>query len=195
MIKPNIPSRYLLAILFVGLFLGCTSEIPDNEDEIIYKKLKDNQARFIFNLEGSDFYKVESIFDGHLEIYPTTFSLGSFDQFESNVMIHFSGNDIYKNRPIKIPLSIENGHTSPVMFGRIRDKKNNLGDGYLMSEGFITFKSFSKEKIIMRIEGKAKKYPNTYPNDKSYDVSALIVCKKPTIGYIDIDEKAAFYGQ
>lgn len=195
MIKFNIPSRYLLSILFVALFLGCKSETPDKEDENIFKNLKDNQAKFMFKLDGEDFYKTESIFDGHLELYPTTFSLGSFDQFESNVMIHFGGNDIFKSRPMKIPLRIENGHTSQVMFGRIRDKKNNLGDGYLMSEGFITFKTFSKEKIVMSIEGKAKKYPKTYPSDKSYDVSALIVCKKPVIGYIDIDEKSAFYGQ
>lgn len=195
MIMFNVPLRYLLSLIFVALLSGCKSETPDNEDENIFKNLKDNQAKFIFKLDGEDFYKTESIFDGHLEIYPTTFSLGSFDQFESNVMIHFSGNDIYKNRPMKIPISIENGHTSPVMFGKIRDKQKNLGDGYLMSEGFITFKTFSKEKIVMRIEGKAKKYPKTYPNDKSYDVSAFIVCKKPKIGYIDIDEKAAFYGQ
>jgi hypothetical protein len=195
MIKFNSSFRYLLFSLFFALFLGCTSEVSEHDDEIIYKNLKDNQAKFIFKLNGDDFYTSESIFDGHLEIYPTTFSLGSFDQFGSNVMIHFGGNDIYKNKPMKIPVRLENGHTSPVMFGRIKDKKNNLGDGYLMSEGFITFKAFSKEKIVMRIEGKAKKYPKTYLNDKSFDVSALIVCKKPKIGYIDIDEKAAFYGQ
>jgi hypothetical protein len=195
MIKFNFPFRYLLLTVFVAFFLGCSSEIPDKEVEIIYKNLKDNQAKFIFKLNGDNFYAPESIFDGHLEIYPTTFSLGSFDQFGSNVMIHFGGKDIYKNKPMKIPLRLENGHTSPVMFGRIKDKKNNLGDGYLMSEGFITFKAFSKEKIVMRIEGKAKKYPKTYLNDKSFNVSALIICKKPKIGYIDIDEKAVFYGQ
>ena len=193
MTKTNPFLLCLLSILLTSLFLGCKSEIPNDEDEVILKKLKDNEAKFIFKLDGNDFYKTESIFDGNLQLYPTTFALASFDQFDSNVMIHLSGNDIFKYKPIKIPLNIENGHTSPVMFGRMKDKQNNLGEGYLMSEGFITFKALSRERIIMKIEGKAKKYPRTKDTDPSFEVSALIVCKKPKVGYADIDEKKTFY--
>lgn len=193
MIKFNSWLCYFLGIFTIALFVGCTDEVSDNQDEVIYQSLKENQSKFLLKLDGEYFYKTESIFDGNLQLYPTTFALTSFDQFDSNVMIHFNGKDIYKDRPMRIPMSIEKGNTSTLMFGRMKDKQNNLGEGYLMSEGFITFKAFSKEKIIMKIEGKAKKYPKTKDTDPSFEVSALFVCKKPEVGYIDIDEKKVFY--
>ena len=189
-------SVYLKCYLFVmviGLSSGCSSEVDNDQDEQIFNTLKDNQAKFILKLNGNDFYKSESVFDSHLELYKTTFSLGCFDQFESNVLIHFYGPNIYGGRPMKIPIILENDHTSTIMFGRMKDKQNNLGEGYLMSEGFITFKAFSREKMVMKIQGKAKKYPKTKETDPSFEVSALFVCKKPEIGYVDIDEKKVFY--
>ena len=195
-VKMNKSSIYLkcfLLIIVIGLSSGCSSDVDNDQDEQIFNTLKDNQAKFIFKLDGKDFYKSENIFDSHLELYKTTFSLGCFDQFESNVLIHFFGPNIYSGRPIKVPIILENDHTSTIMFGKIKDKAQNLGEGYLMSEGFITFKALSREKVVMKIEGKAKKYPKTKETDPTFEVSALFVCKKPEMGYIDIDEKKVFY--
>lgn len=191
--KWSIYLKYCLLGMVVGLSCGCSSDVDNDQDEQIFNSLKDNQAKFNFKLDGNDFYKTESIFDSHVELYKTTFSLGCFDQFQSNVLIHFYGPNIYGGRPIRIPIILENDHTSTVMFGKIKDKLNNLGEGYLMSEGFITFKALSREKVIMKIEGKAKKYPKTKETDPTFEVSALFICKKPEIGYIDIDEKKVFY--
>ena len=185
--------KIYLFVIILGLFSGCSPDVDNDQDEQILSTLKDNQAKFIFKLDGNNFYKSESIFDSHLELYKTTLSLGCFDQFESNVLVHFYGPNIYSGRPMKIPIILESDHTSTIMFGRIKDKAQNLGEGYLMSEGFITFKAFSREKVIMKIEGKAKKYPKTKDNDPTFEVSALYVCKKPEVGYIDIDEKKTFY--
>ncbi|MEA5259784.1 hypothetical protein VB264_18450 [Arcicella aquatica] len=178
-------------IVFIPCFflMACSA---DKREEEIYQSLKNNQSKFIFKLNGANFYQAESVFTGHLEIVERSFTINFFDQFEGNTMIHFSGIDWYKGRPIKIPIKLASSYSN-VMFGRIKDKANKLGEGYLMSEGTITFKSLTKEKIIIKIEGKAKKYPKIDIDSPTYDVQGLVVCKQPKIDFLDIDEKKAFY--
>ena len=164
-------------------------------EQEIYNSLKDNQSKFIFKVEGKDFYRPESIFSGHLEIVEKSFTINFFDQFDSNVMIHFGGDKWYANRPIRVPLKLINNYSSTIMFGRIKDKAKRLGIGYLMSDGFLSIAALSKEKIIIKIEGKAKKYPEVDEDDPEYDVQAFLVCKKPNIDFLDVNEKEAFFSK
>ena len=189
--------KYLIMLIIVGVFNSCSSnnKEEDKQYQTIYQSLKDGQSKFIFKMDGNDFYKTESIFTGHLEMLEGSFTMSYFDQFDSNVMIHFGGQKWYEGRPIKATIKLDNGYSSNVMFGRITNKVEKLGAGYLMSEGLITFKVFTKEKFVVVIEGKAKKYPKVEVSDPSFEVKATIVCKNPKFDVVDIDEKKSFYGQ
>lgn len=198
MIKyPHLLVKYLLAFLIMGIFNACSSTKKEDEQmyQTIYQSLKDNQSKFVFKLNGSEFYNAESIFNGHLEIVHNSFTINFSDQFDSNVMIHFGGYEWYKEHPVVVPIKLDNSYSSNVMIGRIKDKEKQLGDGYLMSEGTITIKTLTKEKIVIEIVGKAKKYPKVDAESPSFDVKGVVVCKNPNIDFLSIDEKAAFYGQ
>lgn len=187
----------LIILSVINIINGCSSISKEEEDkqyQTIYQSLKDNQSKFIFKMNGNDFYKQESIFTGHLEMLEGTFTMNYFDQFDSNVMIHFGGQKWYERRPIISPIKLDNGFSSNVMFGQITNKVEKLGAGYLMSEGSITFKVFTKEKFVIVIEGKAKKYPKVEVTDPSFDVKAIIVSKNPKFDVVDIDGKKSFYG-
>ena len=189
--------KYLTIFIGMGIFNGCSS---NNEDDVleyqnIYKSLNDNQSRISFKIDDNDFYKSESIFKGHLEMLTGSFTMSYFDQFDSNVMIHFGGQNWNTARPIKSSIKLDNGYSSNVMFGKIINKEEKVGAGYLMYEGLITFKVFTKEKIIIVINGKARKYPKTDEGSPSFDVKASIVCKNPNFDVVDINTKESFYGQ
>ena len=194
----NLSLKYLILLSIIGIFNRCSSSNKEEEDkqyQTIYQSLKDNESKFIFKMDGNNFYKSESIFTGHLEMLEGTFTMSYFDQFESNVMIHFGGQKWYEGRPITTRIKLDNGYSSNVMFGKITNKVEKLGAGYLMSEGIITFKVFTKEKFVIVIEGKAKKYPKVAAADPSFDVKAIIVSKNPKFDAVDIDGKKSFYGQ
>lgn len=188
--------KCLLVFITMGIFNACSSNKEDEQMyQTIYQSLKDNQSKFVFKLNGSDFYNAESIFNGHLEIVHNSFTINFSDQFDSNVMIHFGGYEWYKQHPVVVPIKLDNSYSSNIMIGRIRDKVKQLGDGYLMSEGTITIKTLTKEKIVIEIVGKAKKYPKVDAASPSFDVKGVVVSKNPTIDFLSIDEKAAFYSQ
>ena len=187
--------KYLAILVMISFCTACSSTEKEQEEmcEKVYKSLKDNQSKFIIKMNGDEFYKPESIFEGHLEILEKNLTISYYDQFESNVMIHFGGNKWYVPRPIRIPVTLESSYSSNVMIGRMKNKAKKLGEGYLMASGFLTLKSFTKDKIIMMIEGKAKKYPKVDEASPTYDVKGYFISKKPKIDYLTVDEKAAFY--
>lgn len=190
--------KYLLIVIGISVLNGCSSQSKEEDNkqyQTIYQSLKDNQTKFVIKLDGNDFYSSESIFSGHLEMLLGSFTMSYFDQFDSNVMVHFGGQNWFKGRPISSSIKLDNGYSSNVMFGKITNKEEKLGAGYLMSEGTITFKVFTKEKFVIVIEGKAKKYPKVEPSDTTYDVKAIIVSKNPKFDVVDIDGKKSFYGQ
>ena len=191
-------SKYLTIFIGMGIFNGCSSNNEEDEAlqyQTIYNSLNNNQSKFIFKIDGNDFYQSESIFAGHLEMLTGSFTMSYFDQFDSNVMIHFGGQKWNTARPIKSPIKLDNGYSSNVMFGKITNKEEKVGAGYLMYEGLITFKVFTKEKIIIVINGKARKYPKTDEASPSFDVKATIICKNPSFDVVDINGKESFYGQ
>ena len=192
--------RYTIILITLGILNSCSSDSSIDLEEAkqyqtIYQSLKDNQSKFIFQLDGNQFYKPESIFTGQLQMLLGTFTMNYFDQYGSNVMIHFGGQKWYEGRPIKTSVKLDNGYSSNVMFGKIINKEEKIGAGYLMHAGLITFKVFTKEKMIIVIEGKAKKYPRVDKESPSFDVKATIVCKNPSFDVVDIDGKKSFYGQ
>jgi hypothetical protein len=189
--------KYLSFVIIFGIFNGCSSSNKEDEQiyQTLYQSLKDNQSKFVFKLDGKEFYNTESVFNGHLEIVHNSFTINFSDQFDSNVMIHFGGYEWYKEHPVVVPIKLDNSYSSNVMIGRIKDKEKQLGDGYLMSEGTITIKTLTKQKIVIEIAGRAKKYPKVDAADPSFEVKGTVVCKNPNIDFLSIDEKAAFYGQ
>lgn len=190
--------KYLIIFIGVSVFNGCSSNNEEDEAlqyQTIYNSLNNNQSKFIFKIDGNDFYQTESIFKGHLEMLTGSFTINYFDQFNSNVMVHFGGQKWNTARPIKSPVKLDNGYSSNVMFGKIINKDEKIGVGYLMYDGLITFKVFTKEKIIIIINGKARKYPKVDEESPSFDVKATLICKNPSFDVVDIDGKESFYGQ
>jgi len=181
---------FIIGILL--LVSGCTISDKFKVDEV-YNQLKDDQAKIILHIKGSNFYKEESIFHGHLEIVEKSFTINYFDQFDSNVMIHFGADKWYEEKPIKAPIRMFNSSTSTVMFGKIKDKAKRKGEGYLMSQGLLTFKSLNKDKIVIEVVGKAKKYPNVGETDPAFEVEGIIVCKKTKIAFLDVNEANTLY--
>ncbi|MBL0324906.1 MAG: hypothetical protein IPP61_06965 [Cytophagaceae bacterium] len=163
---------YFLPFLF--LFSSCEKDIDVNKQ---FELTKDKQTRFILSVEGKDFYEEDAVFSGHLEAKENYFVMNFLNQNGGNFILNLSGNGWYNEKFIEG--RIYGAASSNLMFGRVVDAKINKGEGYLFSSGKIEPLSVSKSKLIFKLTGEAKKYPNVSETDPSYSIEGLIISKNP----------------
>ena len=182
-------SIWLVSLLF--LFLSACQTEPTVDE--LYASLRPGQARVSLQLDGNDFYAPESIFSGQVDMFGTFLRMNLSDQYESNIIASFSGDDWYKQKPIKRQVFIDNQVVASVMIGRLTDKIKRRGEGYLMTDGLISVESISDEKLVMRLTGKVGKYEFQHTPEKWNTMKGLIVIRNPKLRFRDITKKDVYF--
>lgn len=175
----------------VALCLSACHREPTVEE--VYSSLKPGQGKVSIQLDNNAFYPAESLFSGQVDVFDTFFRLNLSDQFESNIIVSFSGDGWYKTKPIKQPVFIDNQVVASVMIGRLTDKINRRGEGFLMTDGEITIEALSDTKLVLRLTGKVGKYAFQRTPSKWNTVTGLIVIKDPKLRFRDITRKDVFF--
>lgn len=166
--------KYFLFFMAITIMYGCKKNI---DTEAIYAQLQDNQTKFILTLDGKTFYGEDATFTGMTRVTEKFFQMNYFDQYGSNYMLMFDGKAWYNEKKIKGFNG--SGDASSLMVGKVTDKEKNKGTGYLMSSGFIEPLSISQSKLVFKVSGKMKKYPEVKAEDPSFDFEGYIVSKSP----------------
>ncbi|MBO0949905.1 hypothetical protein [Fibrella forsythiae] len=174
--------RTIITTTFVGLFFVlvlCTCTTRPDADAI-YQTLKPGEAQFVVKMDGESFYADESRFKGEVTVRPESIRLNLFDQYESNTIVTLGGNELFK-RPIVQPITLDNQNTGSVMIGKVRDKAQRTGDGFIMTEGTVTVDHLSDEKIVIRLAGKTGNFNTMNNRDTWKRLEGLLVYKRPKI--------------
>lgn len=177
--------NYYFLFLSLLLFWGCQKSSVDIESE--YQKIKDNQTKFILNIDNKPFYETDAIFTGHLEAKNNYFVMNFVNQHGGNYILSLS-DDMWFNKK-GITGKLYGAAISNLMLGKVIDREKNIGAGYLMSEGIIEPITVSKSKLIFKINGKLKKYPNVSETDPSFAVNGYIISKNPEYSEYTIPNK------
>ncbi|ARK10499.1 hypothetical protein A6C57_09270 [Fibrella sp. ES10-3-2-2] len=161
--------------------------------DALYKALKPGEAQFVVRMDGDDFYKEDSRFKGEVTVRPSSIRLNLFDQYESNTIITLGGNRLLEKRPVDQLITLNDQSLNSVMIGRVRDKKERTGDGFILTEGTVTIDHLSDEKIVIRFAGKTGNFNTMNNRDTWKKLEALLVYRKPTITVPTGDRQTLFY--
>ncbi|MCE7066354.1 hypothetical protein [Dyadobacter sp. CY326] len=181
-------------LLFFALFVfSCSSkDSSDQAADQLFQSLKENEAKIVVTINGKAFYPKESVFSGQALLSDQIMSLTFTDQFGGKTMINLGGEKWYAGKPIKKVIGADGPIETSIKMGKIIDKINMIGEGYMMAEGEITATSFSKDKMVFRIKGKVGKYSDFQQPDKYIPAEGIIVYKKPKLSLGNITEKEIF---
>lgn len=173
------------------LFAACKAPLP--ETGALYSSLKNGEARIVVRMDGDDFYPENSHFKGEVTVAENSIRLNLFDQFESNVILSLTDENLFAKRPVQRTIEVTNQNAGSVMMGRVRDKKLRTGNGFLMSEGTVTVDSLSEQRVAIRINGMTGNF-NTLNDRKTWKkLEGIIVYKRPVISMRSEAEKSLLY--
>ncbi len=181
------PAVFIFFLLI--LLAGCTS---DPNIDTIYDSLKPDQAQILLSIDGKPFYDGQTTFTGGFTVNPTGFRANLTDEKQSNTIITFNSTTWYKSHPAHIPVTIENQGAS-VLIGKLVDPVNQIGEGYMMTDGQIYIESFNKDRAVIRLEGKVARYGNQNQRSAWNTMKGLIVYRQPKISSVGIPDKALYY--
>jgi hypothetical protein len=168
--------KFLSVIIIVMLGLSSCKENPEVNAETEYASLKDNQTKFTLKLDNQDFYELDALFEGNIDVRKNYLAINCFNQYGGNFMITLDGDFWYKKSSIEGKGGL---NFSSVMFGKVTDKVKNKGAGYLLSKGIIEPITVSKSKLLFKVSGIAKKYPYVNAEDPSYNFEGYVISKNP----------------
>jgi hypothetical protein len=186
--------RLLNTLILAVMVMTSACQKQDSDDRIAesyFKSLKDNQARIIVTIGGKEFYESTSIFNGQILLTEGVLSMTLTSQFDGKTIINLVGEKWYAKTPVTEEISADQSGTS-LKIGKIVDRDKMIGEGYMMTKGEITATTFSKDKMIFRIQGQVGKYSDFQQPDRYLPFEGLIVYKKPAISFGDITEKEVF---
>jgi hypothetical protein len=147
----------------------------------IYQSLPNGKARIIVNMDDEPFYPDDSQFKGEVTVTAQTIRLNLFDQYESNVIISLDAQDLFAQRPVQRTITPDNQIAGSVMIGRVRDRKQRTGDGFLMQEGSLVVEKLADTGVVIRFSGMIANF-NTLRDRRTWKhLEGLLVYRKPTI--------------
>lgn len=180
--------------LFLAFFVfSCNSKNSSEQAaDQLFQTLKDNEAKIVVTIGGKEFYPKESIFSGQALISDNMMNVTLTDQFEGKTIINLGGEKWYASQPITKAIRANGPVETSIKMGKIIDKTQMIGEGYMMAEGEITATTFTKNKMVFRIKGKVGKYSDFEQPDKYIPAEGFIVYKKPAVSLGNITEKEVF---
>ncbi len=185
--QPMIRLLFCFSILSLGFF-GC-----QKEDGIAWEKIQPGEAGLSVYLDGKPFYPEVSRFKGDITAFPAQFRVSLFDQFQSNVVISFSGDEWYRQKPIDRSVFHENQVSASVMIGKLIDAQAQKGEGYLMTDGQIKIKTWTAERLEMQIEGLVGLYQHQQEPDRWIPAKLILRYKNPPCQWQGIDPSSVYY--
>lgn len=165
--------KFALFIVSALLLFSCK---PSVDLDAQFAQLKDNQTKFILTLDGKPFYEEDAIFKGHFEAKKNFFAMNVLNQYGGNFILMFEKPNWFNEKKIK---GGGDASFSNLMVGKVIDAKNHKGAGYLMMKGEIEPITISKSKVIYRVSGISKKYPNVREEDPTFEIEGYILSKNP----------------
>jgi hypothetical protein len=183
-------SKYLFYLISL-FFIACTSN-KDNSEEVL-QSLKNQQSKAIIKIDGDDFYPTGSIFKGNIQVYDNSFRINLNDQFDSNVIFSIASDKWYENKPVVREITLENQATGSLMVGKMKDRVQRTGEGYLMTRGEMKMETFSDEKCIMHFKGKISKYEFLQDSTKWSNFEGTLILKKPEVVLQNITKDKVYY--
>lgn len=168
-------------LLFVTLLIAC-SKTESNKPET-YKKdlltLKKEEAIINITIDNELFYKQESRFKGGANIDEKGLKISLKDQFNGNVIISMEGDKWYSKKPYRV--NFTNGYPTgdtagSFLIGKISDIINNVGEGYILFNGYYEIEYLDNNAFIMIVNGELKSPFGDAPLKK---ISGNIVWKNP----------------
>ncbi|QRR02030.1 hypothetical protein [Dyadobacter sandarakinus] len=184
---------WLFGLLFITIIHSCRQkDTLEQKADDWYASLHDNQARIEVKIGDTEFYGQKSLFTGQVTLFEDLFSTTLTDQFQGRMIISMGGKDWYRNKPIIRKVVAENEINASVKMGKIIDQKQMVGEGYMMADGQIEALTFTEDKIVLKITGKAGKYSDFAAPDHYLPVEGLIVYKKPSINTGGLSKEKVF---
>ncbi|SKB99705.1 hypothetical protein [Dyadobacter psychrophilus] len=185
-------TRCLLLFLAFIVFSCSSKDSSDQAADQLFQTLKENEAKIVITIGGKEFYPNESVFSGQALISDNMMNLTLTDQFEGKTIINLGGEKWYAAKPITKAITANGPVETSIKMGKIIDKQQMIGEGYMMAEGEITATEFTKDKMVFRIKGKVGKYSDFQQPDKYIPAEGFIVYKKPAVSFGNITEKEVF---
>lgn len=180
-------------LFLLVVWAGCdTGRKSSEEAERYLDKLNDNQAIIVAKVDGKPFYPAESMFSGQVIVSADVMNVTLSDQFDGRTIINLTGEKWYTRRPVADRITRYDQSATSLKMGKIVDREKLVGEGYMMTKGYITATTFEKDKIIFEIKGEVAKYSDFEKPDQYLPFEGLIVYKKPAIRFGDISEQAIF---
>lgn len=177
-----------LSVLFILILNTSCSDnrrsTPDEEQ--ILGTLKDNQAKALIKIGGKQFYPNESLFTGNVHLEKDRVSLNISDQFDGQIMLGFNSPSWYRKFPVKYELSDTSRNGGRLMIGKIIDKQKRIGEGYLLYSGSIVIEQLTKDRLIVKINGKCGKYDGFELGKNLLDINGSIIFKKPNVLLLNV---------
>jgi hypothetical protein len=177
--------KFSSIIIFILLGLLSCKDSPEIDTNMEYSNLKDNQTKVKLKLDKQEFYELDAIFEGNIDVRKNFLSMNCFNQFGGNLMLTLDGDAWYEKKSIEGKGGL---NFSSFMFGKITDKENHKGDGFLLNTGRIEPITVSKSKLVFKVSGIAKKFPKVNPEDPSYNFECYIISKNPVCSQFSIPE-------
>jgi hypothetical protein len=184
----------ILFPLVFALFLLTSCDSTSSDHREVFEKLKANTAQITYTLDGKEFYAQQNIFSGEVNVSDKLLSMTLVDQFDGKTIISFGGDKWYQQIPVTKQLFQNDEVNLGVRMGRLIDKEKRIGEAFIMSEGEMTLMEFSKDRIVILIQGKAGKYSDFKQPDNLKVLKGTILYKRPVFHVYNITENALFSG-
>ncbi|MGL4629556.1 MAG: hypothetical protein ACRCVT_00010 [Leadbetterella sp.] len=163
--------------LFSLAFFSCRHQ--SNDINYVEKTLKNEQAFISMEINGKDFYTTNSTFDVGGSIDKQGLKLSFKNSKMGNVIFALDKPNFTQELPLKINFSGGASQIGDVSFliGKMDEKIQDKGEGYVFYEGEIILKEVNKERLWAEVSGKVKSPFST--NDATYPIKGWFLWKKP----------------
>lgn len=190
----NIGKQVYLLIIAVAVMIGSCGKRDSDEEtaEKYFQSLGENQARLLVQINGKEFYSDASVFGGQILLSDNVLNISLTDQFGGKTMLSLAKEKWYEQHPIRCVIEPDAPDGTSLKIGKIIDKQQMIGEGYMMTKGEISAPVFTKDKMIFKIKGEVGKYSDFQRPDQFLPVEGMIVYKKPAVSLGNITEKEAF---
>lgn len=176
--------KILTLSLSLVSIIACDKKRIKIDNQVIsttLNSLKSNQAIADLYINNKQFYADDNIFSGNGSSDPLGLKISLKDQFFGNIIISLEGENWQKKMPIAVKFRdgvSSSAFSGSFLVGKLIDKENQKGEGYMFYEGSIDITEFSSDRFVLTVNGKVKK---PFGDENLYPIEGNIIWKKPNL--------------
>lgn len=131
----------------------------------------------------------EAIF-GNVKDFQATVNVGQellaiqmANETDGNIMFGLQGSNLYEKKPITGYVEVGQQADNQILCSLIINEKTSSGETvmYMLEEGNAKLKKFSKEKVVLEINGTVKEMKNMSSDGNTKEISGEIVLERPIL--------------